>query len=94
MTKLRLRRIFWMSAAAIVAAAALVALGAVVRGGFSDTDGRILVTLAALLYTGGAAFSGLALVDHDPRTAPRLARRGRVTGLPRARRLGDLVVRG
>ena len=66
MTKLRLRRIFWMSAAAIVAAAALVALGAVVRGGFSDTDGRILVTLAALLYTGGAALSGLVLVDHGP----------------------------
>ena len=66
MTNLRLRRIFWMSAAAIVVAAALVALGAVVRGDFSDTDGRILVTLAALLYTGGAAISGLALVDRGP----------------------------
>lgn len=66
MTKLRLRRIFWMGAAAIVVVAALVALGAVVRGDFSDTDGRILVTLAALLYTGGAAISGLALVDRGP----------------------------
>ena len=63
MTKLRLRRIFWMGAAAIIVAAALVALAAVVKGDFSDTDGRILVTLAALLYTGGAALSGLALVD-------------------------------
>jgi len=65
-TKLRLARIFWMGAAAIVVAAALVALGAVVRGDFSDADGRILVTLAALLYTGAAAICGLALVDRGP----------------------------
>jgi len=64
--KLRLARIFWLGAAAVVIAAALVALGAVVKGDFSDTDGRILVTLAALLYTGGAALSGLALVDRGP----------------------------
>jgi hypothetical protein len=64
-TKLRLARIFWMGAAAIVVAAALVALAAVVKGDFSDTDGRILITLAALLYTGGAAICGLALVDRN-----------------------------
>lgn len=52
-----------MGAAAIVAAAALVALAAVLGGDFSDTDGRILVMLAALLYTGGAAICGLTLVD-------------------------------
>ncbi|MBM2822766.1 MAG: hypothetical protein HW413_1512, partial [Thermoleophilia bacterium] len=52
-----------MGAAAIVVAAALVALADVVKGDFSDTDGRILVTLTALLYTGGAAICGLALVD-------------------------------
>ena len=52
-----------MGAAAIVVVAALVALAAVVKGDFSDTDGRVLVTLAALLYTGGAAICGLALVD-------------------------------
>jgi hypothetical protein len=62
-TKLRLRRIFWMGAAATIVVAALVALAAVVTGDFSDTDGRILVTLAALLYTGGAAICGLAVVD-------------------------------
>lgn len=66
MTKLRLSRIFWMGAAAILIVAAFVALGAVVKGDFSDNDGRILVTLAALLYTGGAALSGLALVDRGP----------------------------
>lgn len=55
-----------MGAAAIVVAAALVALAAVLGGDFSDTDGRILVTLAALLYTGGAAICGLTLVDRGP----------------------------
>ena len=55
-----------MGAAAIVNAAALVALAAVLGGDFSDTDGRILVTLAALLYTGGAAICGLTLVDRGP----------------------------
>jgi hypothetical protein len=54
-----------MGAAAIVVVAALVALAAVVKGDFSDTDGDILVTLAALLYTGGAAICGLTLVDRD-----------------------------
>ncbi len=63
MTRVRRRRIFWIGAAAILVAAALVALAAVVRGEFSDNDGRILVTLGALLYTGTAALAGLALVD-------------------------------
>jgi hypothetical protein len=58
-----------MGAAAIVVAAALVALAAVVKGDFSDTDGRILITLAALLYTGGAAICGLALADRGPARA-------------------------
>jgi hypothetical protein len=62
-SRIRLSRIFWIGAAAILVVAALVALGAVLRGDFSDTDGRILVTLAVLLYTGGAAISGLGLVD-------------------------------
>jgi hypothetical protein len=62
-TKLRLSRIFWIGAAAILIAAALVALVAVIRGDFSDTDGRILGTLAVLLYAGGGLLSGLALID-------------------------------
>jgi hypothetical protein len=41
-------RIAWLGAAAILVAAALVALGAILRGDFSDTDGRILGTLAAV----------------------------------------------
>lgn len=63
MTRLRLSRIFWIGAAAILVAAALVALAAILRGDFSDTDWRILVTLGALLYTGGTALAGLALAE-------------------------------
>ena len=63
MTRVRLSRMFWIGAAAILVAAALVALAAVVRGDFSENDGRILVTLAALLYTGGSALAGLALAE-------------------------------
>ena len=63
MSRLRLARIVWISAAAVLVAAALVALAAVLRGDFSDNDGRILITLGALLYTGGAALAGLAVVE-------------------------------
>ena len=62
----RLARTFWIGAAAVLAAAALLAIAAILRGDFSDTDGQILVTLGALLYTGGAALAGLALVDRGP----------------------------
>jgi len=68
-TARRLGRVFWIGAAAILVAAALVALVSVLRGEFSDTDGRILLTLGALLYTGGAALSGLALVDRGTQRA-------------------------
>ena len=63
MTRARLRRLFWIAAAAILVVAALVALVAVVRGRFSDTDRRIILTLVALLYAGAAGLAGLALVD-------------------------------
>jgi hypothetical protein len=64
--RVRLSRIFWIGAAVVLAAAALVAIAAIVRGDFSDNDGRILVMLGALLYTGGAALAGLALADRGP----------------------------
>jgi hypothetical protein len=66
-TGLRLSRIFWVGGAAILIAAALVALTAVLRGDFSDTDGRILGTLAASLLGGATLISGLALVDRGGR---------------------------
>jgi hypothetical protein len=46
-------RIAWLGAAATLVVAALVALGAILRGDFSDTDVKILVTLAAVLYVSG-----------------------------------------
>ncbi len=66
MTRIRYARIFWIGAATILIIAALVALLAVLRGDFSDTDGRILITLGALLYSGGAAITGLTLADRGP----------------------------
>lgn len=69
MNRSRLARIFWIGAAAILVAAALVALVAVLRGDFSDTDVRILGTLTALLYVGGTALAGLALVERGPTRA-------------------------
>jgi len=66
----RLARVFWLGAAAILVAAALISLVAILRGSFSDTDGRVLGTLGALLYCGAASLSGLALVDR--RLAPGL----------------------
>jgi hypothetical protein len=72
-TALRLSRIFWIGAAAILIAAALVALFAVLRGDFSDTDARILGTLAALLLAGATFVSGLALVDRHGALLGRVA---------------------
>jgi hypothetical protein len=65
-TRRRLARVFWLGAAAILVAAALISLVAVLKGSFSETDGRILGTLAALLYCGGAALAGFALADRGP----------------------------
>jgi hypothetical protein len=64
---LRPSRVFWIGAAALLVAAALVALGAVVRGSFSDTEGRILGTLGAALLAGSAVVAGLTLVDRGAR---------------------------
>ena len=66
MTRRRLARVFWFGAAAILVAAALESLVVVLTGSFSETDGRILGTLAVLLVCGGAALAGLALADRGP----------------------------
>jgi ABC-type tungstate transport system substrate-binding protein len=62
-----LSRIFWIGAAAILIAAALVALTAVVLGDSSE-PGRILASLAAALLGGATLLSGLALVDRGVRS--------------------------
>ena len=66
MTRIPFARVFWLGAAGTVVLAALVGVGAVVGGDFSDTDARILITLSALLYAGGTALAGLALADRGP----------------------------
>jgi len=59
----RLSRLFWIGAAGLLGAAALVAVFAVVRGDFTDTDGKILAVLGTAFLAGGGALAGLALVD-------------------------------
>ena len=66
MSRHRLARVLWLGAAAILVAAALIALVAVLRGSFSETDGRILGTLAVLLGCAGGLVAGLALADRGP----------------------------
>lgn len=63
MRRTRLLRLFWIGAAAILVAAALVALAAVVGGRFDETDGKILGTLGTALLAGAVATAGAALVE-------------------------------
>ncbi len=63
MTRLRLARIFWIGAAAILVTAALVAIGAITSGSFGETEAKILGTLFALLLAGATVIAGLVLVE-------------------------------
>jgi hypothetical protein len=72
-TRRRLARGFWIGAAAILVAAALVALVAVLRGEFSDNDGRTLGTLAAAFLAGATLAAGLALLERGARVLGWLA---------------------
>jgi hypothetical protein len=63
MRRARLARVFWIGAATILAVAALISVVAILGGGFSERDGRILATLGSLLLAGGTAVSGLSLVE-------------------------------
>ena len=60
---MRLRRLFWIGAAGLLGLAALISIVALLRGEFTDTDGKILLTLGATLLAGSAALAGLALID-------------------------------
>ena len=79
MRRVRLSRIFWIGAAAILVAAALVALAAVLRGDLSDTDWRILGMLATSLVAGSTVVAGLALAE---RGAPVLGWAAVVVSVP------------
>ena len=64
-TRVRLSRIFWIGAAATLVVAALIGVAGLLRSEFTETDGRILLTLLTLLVAGGAALAGLALVERS-----------------------------
>ena len=68
MTGLRLSRIFWIGAAAILIVAALIAVAAIVRGDFGETEAQILGTLLTLLVAGATAISGMALIERGAAT--------------------------
>jgi drug/metabolite transporter (DMT)-like permease len=61
-TEVRLGRVFWIGAAAILIVAALVAVAAILHNDFGETDAKILGTLS-LLLAGSVAISGYALVE-------------------------------
>ena len=60
-----LRRIFLLGAATLASVAALVAIGAVLRGDFGETEGKIFATLAATFVAGSALTAGVALLARD-----------------------------
>ncbi len=53
-----LRRGFWIGAAGLLGLAALISIVALVRGEFTETDGKILATLGAAFLAGSLALSG------------------------------------
>ncbi len=61
----RLSRIFWIGAAATLVVAALIGVAGLLRSDFTETDGKILLTLVTLLVASGAAFAALALVERS-----------------------------
>jgi hypothetical protein len=69
-TRGRLVRAFWLGAAALLVAAALVAIVALLRGELTNTDAHILLTLGALFLAGAGAIAALALVDAEKYATP------------------------
>ena len=60
---MRLRRLFWIGAAGLLGLAALISIVALLRGEFTETDGKILGTLGFAFLGGSASLAGLALLD-------------------------------
>ena len=58
-----MRRYFWIGAATLLGLAALVSIVALLRGEFTETDGRILGTLGAAFLAGSSSLAGLALIE-------------------------------
>jgi hypothetical protein len=62
-TRARILRVFWLGAAALLVAAALIAIVALLRGELTETDGEILLTLGALFVAGAVGLAGLGLAE-------------------------------
>ena len=60
---MRLRRFFWIGAAGLLGLAALISIVALLRGEFTETDGRILATLGSTFLAGSTSLAGMALID-------------------------------
>ena len=58
-----MRRLFWIGAATLRGAAALISIVALLRGEFTETDAKILGTLGTALLAGSASLAGLALIE-------------------------------
>jgi hypothetical protein len=65
----RLARAFWIGAAAVLVAAALVSVSAILRGDFGETDAKVLGTLLSLLVAGATVVTGLGLVERGVQPA-------------------------
>lgn len=59
---MRLRRIFLLGAAALATVAALIAIAAVLKGDFGETEGKLFATLAATFVAGSMAIAGIAVL--------------------------------
>jgi hypothetical protein len=62
-TQVRLSRLFWIGAAAILIVAALIAVGSILRGDFGETEAQVLGTLLSLLVAGATVIAALALIE-------------------------------
>ena len=60
---MKLRRLFWIGAAGLLGLAALISIVALLRGEFTETDGKILGTLGVAFLGGSSSLAGLALLD-------------------------------
>ena len=60
-----IRRLFWLGAAVLFSIAALIAIVAVVGGGFGHTEARILATCGIAFVCGSVALAGVACLDRE-----------------------------
>lgn len=67
------RRLFWLGAAVLLSAAAVVAIAAVLTGEFGETQRRILGTVGLLFGCGSTALAGRACIERRVVVQPAYA---------------------